>query len=154
MRYFGPLVLSLASVCAAQSSEDVWMCDADTVIRIHPDDDGQFQVNEQKPRLRFLIDQKGFTVYEYEGEIVFKPNSRFEMECTWHQNRPVLCVGDESRYGRTIGRDSFELRADNSFFLHQIGVRTSDLNDGWVTSDRITVGRCFVSDLTISAEKE
>ena len=47
MRYFGPLVLSLASVCAAQSSEDIWMCDAEMIVRIHPDDDGQFRVSEQ-----------------------------------------------------------------------------------------------------------
>ena len=139
-------ILALASVSAAQSSDDVWMCDAEMIIRLHLDDDGQFRVSEQKPGLRLLIDQQGITVYEYEGEIVYKPNKRFEMECTWHQNRPVLCVGDKSRYGRTRGRDTFELRVDNSFFLHQIGVRTSELNDGWVTGDRITVGRCAARD--------
>ena len=152
MRYFSPLVLAMFLVGAASAGEEIWMCEANTVVRIFPGDDGLFRVREQETHLRILIDKKGLAVYEYEGEVVFKPSVRFKMECTWQQNRPVLCLGDQSEHGRTLGRDSFELRDDNTFLLHQIGIRSSELDDGFVTIDKITVGQCSISSLSSNPE--
>ena len=152
MLFLFPLILAVSSAGPLPASEESWMCEASTVVRIDLDDEGLFRVREQKTQLRILIDQIGITVYEYEGEIVFNPDTRMPMECTWHQNRPVLCLGAQGKYGRTLGRDSFELRADNTFLLHQIGIGSSESNDGWESVDKITVGRCSIGSPTSSPE--
>lgn len=137
---FALLLFNAQSIPAALDRDSL-ICDAELVLRLKMRD-GEFVENVQKPQVSFLVSSAGVSTYMRDGEVVLTTENSMRVNCSKIANGSILCTG-QATFSTSAMTTRFEVRPDKTFFLHEIGYTTSDVNpDSDEAIDKITVGKC------------